>query len=134
MQDFIVLSAQFHLFFIVSWVILILINIYLLRSDMPSSKLVPWLKLFAPQYYIVLSAIFFTGIIIMAVREFNASHVVWLMVIAWIGIIATSIKTHKRFKQIDSKEAFVAYKAVAIKKYLIDALILTLTSLLYYGV
>ena len=135
MNELISLSSQLHLVFIVVCFRLILSNIYLLRSDRTFFNLSKRLELLAPQYYIVLAAIFFTGIIVMAVRQFSFSLSVWLMIAVWIGMLVLGIKAHKRYKTLERSEASQdAYKRFALKKYSIDLILLVVTSLFFYGI
>ncbi|NCD11695.1 MAG: hypothetical protein EOL93_04020 [Epsilonproteobacteria bacterium] len=133
MEELIRLSSQLHLIFIGLLGVLIAFNLYLLNSDKTFLKLSKRLELIAPQYYIVLSAIFFTGIIIMAIRQFHFSLSVAVMIIVWIGIVALGIRGHKIYKSMERTEiSQKAYKQYAIKKYTLDLLGLCATSLLFY--
>ncbi|WP_333803048.1 hypothetical protein [Sulfurospirillum sp.] len=135
MEELIRLASQLHLVFIILLVVLIGLNLYLLKSDKTFLKLSKRLELIAPQYYIVLSAIFFTGIIVMAVRQFTFSFSVWLMIIVWVLIVAFGIRGHKMYKKIErTEESQSAYKRYAIKKYSLDFLALIATSALFYTV
>ena len=135
MEELIALSSDLHLLFIVLLVGLIGGNLYLLKSDRSFVKLSKRLELLAPQYYIVLAAIFFTGLIVMAVRQFTFSLLVWVMIGVWVYIGAFGIRNHKSYKkeriaQMDLNR----YKTLTIRKYLIDALLIVITSLLFYAV
>lgn len=133
MEELIRLSSQLHLVFIILLVILIAFNLYLLKSDKTFLKLSKRLELIAPQYYIVLAAIFFTGIIVMAVRQFAFSFSVWIMIVVWIAIVAFGIRGHKMYKKIERTEVSQsAYKRYAIKKYTLDFIALIGTSALFY--
>ena len=135
MEELIHLSTQLHLVFIILLAVLIALNLYLLKSDKTFLKLSKRLELIAPQYYIVLSAIFFTGIIVMAVRQFSFSISVWVMIVVWIAIVAFGIRGHKMYKKLERTEASQsAYKRYAIKKYSLDLLALLATSALFYWV
>ena len=135
MDELIRLSSQLHLLFIILLVVLIGLNIYLLKSDKTFLKLSKRLELIAPQYYIVLAAIFLTGIIVMAVQQFSFPFSVWVMVLVWVLIVAVGIRGHKIYKRIERTEASqTAYKRFAIKKYTIDLIAVIVTSLLFYMV
>ncbi len=95
MEELIALSSDLHLLFIVLLVGLIGGNLYLLKSDRSFVSLSKRLELLAPQYYIVLAAIFFTGLIVMAVRQFAFSLSVWVMIGVWLYIVAFGIRNHK---------------------------------------
>ena len=135
MEELINPSTQLHIVFVVLLVGLIGANIYLIKSKKTFFNLSKRLELLAPQYYIVLSAIFFTGIIVMAVRQFAFSFTVWVMIAVWVAIIAFGIRGHKMYKRIERTEASQsAYKRYAIKKYTLDFIALVITSLLFYMV
>jgi len=135
MEELIHLSSQLHLVFIILLGVLIALNLYLLKSDKTFLKLSKRLELIAPQYYIVLSAIFFTGIIVMAVRQFTFSFSVWVMIVVWIAIVAFGIRGHKMYKKLErTEESQSAYKRYAIKKYSLDLVALLATSAFFYMV
>ena len=62
MEEMVSLSIRLHLIFVILLVLLLGINLYWLKSDRTFFNLSKRLELLAPQYYIVLSAIFFTYI------------------------------------------------------------------------
>jgi len=135
MEELIHLSSQLHLVFIILLGVLISLNLYLLKIDKTFLKLSKRLELIAPQYYIVLSAIFFTGIIVMAVRQFTFSFSVWVMIVVWIAIVAFGIRGHKMYKKLErTEESQSAYKRYAIKKYSLDLVALLATSAFFYMV
>lgn len=134
MNEMVSLSAHFHAFFVVLFLALLGVNIYHLKSKKTFSKLSKWLELLAPQYFVLLGAIFFTGLLILAVRQFALTHSVWLMLIVWLFFIIHGIKAHKKYKKLERTEIKEeAYKAFAIKKYTIDILLLIVTMLAVYG-
>lgn len=136
MNEFISLSTQLHLLFVIVLVLLIGINLYLLKKDTGFVRLSKKLELIAPQYYIVLSAIFFTGIIMMAVTQFTFNIGVWVMIGVWIFILFFGIKGHRRYKKMDKKDEVSQsdYKAFAIKKYTIDLALILASTLFAYAV
>ena len=135
MEEMVTLSMQLHLIFVFLFVVLLGINLYLLKSDKTFFNLSKRLELLAPQYYIVLAAIFFTGLIVMAVRQFSFSWAVWEMIAVWIVLIAFGIRGHKAYKKVKRSELSSAeYKAFALRKYSIDLALVALTLILFYGV
>ena len=135
MEEMVTLSIRLHLIFVVLLVLLLGINLYLLKSDKTFFNLSKRLELLAPQYYIVLAAIFFTGLIVMAVRQFSFSWIVWEMIVVWIVLIAFGIRGHKAYKKVKRSElSSDEYKRVAVRKYSVDLALVVLTSLLFYGV
>ena len=136
MNEFITLSTQLHLLFVIVLVILFGINLYLLKKDTGFVRLSKKLELIAPQYYIVLSAIFFTGIIMMAVTQFTFLIGVWVMIGVWMFILFFGIRGHRRYKKMDKKDEVSQndYKTFAIKKYTIDLALILASTLFAYAV
>lgn len=135
MEEMIKLSTQLHLAFIVLLIGLIGGNIYLLKKESSFGHLSKRLELLAPQYFIVLFAIFFTGLIIMAVRQFNVSWVVWVMSMVWALLVGFGIRGHKMYKHVKRFEIQpTSYKALALRKYFIDIILVGITLIVYYGV
>ena len=135
MDELIKLSIQLHILFVVLLVGLIVGNLYLLQRNKTFFNLSKRLELLAPQYYIALSAIFFTGLIVMAVQQFAFSARIWEMIFTWIVLLGVAIRTHKWYKKIDKTEVSQnEYKRFALKKYLFDLVLLSTLFVLLYGV
>ncbi len=135
MDELINLSIQLHILFVLLLVGLILGNLYLLKSNKTFFNLSKRLELLAPQYYIALSAIFFTGLIVMAVQQFSFSARIWEMIFTWIVLLVIAIRGHKLYKKIDKTEVSQnEYKRFAFKKYLFDLALLGTLFVLLYGV
>ena len=135
MDELIKLSIQLHILFVVLLVGLIVGNLYLLQRNKTFFNLSKRLELLAPQYYIALSAIFFTGLIVMAVQQFSFSARIWEMIFTWVVLLGVAIRTHKRYKKIDKTEVSQnEYKRFALKKCLFDLVLLSTLFVLLYGV
>ena len=81
------------------------------------------------------SAIFFTGLIVMAVQQFAFSARIWEMIFTWIVLLGVAIRMYKRYKKIDKTEVSQnEYKRFALKKYLFDLVLLSTLFVLLYGV
>lgn len=134
MNEMVTLSAHFHAFFLVLFLGLLGVNIYHLKSKKTFFKLSKWLELLAPQYFVLLGAIFFTGLLILAVRQFAMTHSVWLMMVVWFIFIVHGIKAHKKYKKLErNDEAEASYRAFSLKRYAIESIIIILTIVAVYG-
>ena len=135
MEELIRLSINLHVIFIVLLIVLIAMMLYLLKSDKDFLKISKKLELITPQYYIVLTAIFFTGLIVWAVTKFAFSLAVLVMVALWLYSIVFGIKNYKVYKKMQKKDAFAQaeYKQLAQKKYVIELGLLVAVSALAYG-
>ncbi len=136
MSELIALSVQVHLSCIALLVGLIIANLYLLSQKRTFFYLSKRLELLAPQYFIVLSAIFFTGLIVVAVRQFSLSATIWVMMGVWIILLFMGIKNYKVYKHLDKNNQLEQekYKRFAFKKELLALMLIVLSSALIYGV
>ena len=129
MNEFITLSIQLHIVCVVLLVGIILMNVYWLRQKRTFFTLSKRLELLAPQYFIVLSAIFFTGIIVMAVGQFSFSWAVLEMIVVWVMLVAIGMKGHKK-----NEQAQELYKQFAMNKELFALVLIAFLFVLIYGV
>lgn len=134
MQDMIEMSIMLHVVFIYAMVFLGCINLYFILRGDGFVNFTKKIKFVSPQYYMMLSAIFFTGLIVLGVSRFDMTWSIVLMIIAWLLIFILSIKSFKIYKRthiknIDSQNA---YKKFAIKKYSIDIFLLVIVSIISY--
>lgn len=135
MEELIRLSINLHVIFIALLIVLIVIMLYLLKSDKDFLRISKKLELITPQYYIVLTAIFFTGIIVWAVTKFAFSISILVMVVMWLSSIVFGIKNYKVYKKMQKINPLEqnAYKQLARKKYAIELGLLLAVSILAYG-
>lgn len=138
MGEFITLSIQAHIVSVVLLIGLLVTNLYFLSQKRTFFGLSKRLELVAPQYFLVLFTIFFTGIIVMAVEQFHFGANVWEMIVLWFVLVAIGMKGHKRYKRLDkSKEAHVEqenFKRFAFKKELVNLMLIVLLLALIYGI
>ena len=135
MEEMVTLSMQLHLIFVMLLLALLGLNLYWLRRKQPFTALSKRLDLLAPQYYIVLSAIFFTGLIVMAVRQFSFSWAVWAMIGVWIVLIALGIRGYKASKKLKRAQLHsMEYTALVSQNYTIGVMLVVATLILFYGV
>ncbi|MDD3323545.1 MAG: hypothetical protein PHN38_00280 [Sulfurospirillaceae bacterium] len=134
MNEMISLSIKLHLVFIGVVFTLVLINIYLLRSNSKFVRVSKKIELIAPQYYLLLFAIFFTGILVLSVRHFALSPSVLAMILSWLVMIFLGIKGHRIYKKIHIKDiqSQEKFKKFALKKYGIDVFLLVFVTIFSY--
>jgi hypothetical protein len=135
MDEMITLSTQLHLFFVGLLFLLIGANSYLLKKESSFVRLSKRLELLAPQYFIVLFTIFFTGLIVMAVHQFAFSWAVWEMIVAWVLVLVLGIRRHRAYKQLKRFECTPEqYKTFAFRHYVSEGVIVLVSLFFYYGV
>lgn len=134
MEDLIIMAINLHLIFIVAMVLLGLLNLYFIYASENFLSLTKKIKFVSPQYYMMFASIFFTGLIVLGVTQFKLSFEILLMILVWIIIFVTSIKSFKLYKRTrtSGKSAQEAYKKFVIKKYLIDAILLLVVGIYSY--
>ena len=134
MNELISLSIKIHIFFVFVTLLICMINFYIMKNYSDYIAMTKKYEFFSPLYYLSLSVVIFTGLVVLAVYKFHTNYSVYLMILASIVIIVGAFKNHKLFKQtrvkdINSQEIF---KNFAIKKYFIDILAMIFTIILAF--
>lgn len=134
MEELMYWAVALHWVFVTAMILLAGVNLFFLyRHDafVTFSKKVQFV---APQYYMTMAALFFTGLIALAVVNFSMSLEVILMIVAWFFIFVFSMKGYKLYKRThkDDIEQTQRYKKFAKIKYQSDIGILFLISLFSY--
>ncbi len=134
MNELISLSIKIHIFFVFVTLLICMINFYIMKSYSDYIAMTKKYEFFSPLYYLSLSVVIFTGLVVLAVYKFHTNYSVYLMILTSIVIIVGAFKNHKLFKQtivkdINSQEIF---KNFAIKKYFIDILAMIFTIILAF--
>ncbi len=94
MEQMITMSINFHLFIIGATILLALYNIYVSLNLKDEVIYINRMKYLQPQYLLLVVAIIFTGITVMAVNHFDLKSSLILMIIAVLIMIYTSVKKH----------------------------------------
>jgi uncharacterized membrane protein len=86
-------------------------------------------EFFTPMYYLSLSVVIFTGLVVLAVFHFHFVHTVYVMILTALVIIIGAFKAYKLFKQTRIKDTSsqIIYRDFATKKYLVDIGLLIFT-------
>ena len=87
-------------------------------------------------YRATLGALFFTGLVVMAVAKFDVLWTVYIMVLVVLHMIATTVKENIIYKRTHIKDApsQESFKAYAKKKYRIDIALIVALSVVTYAV
>jgi len=136
MAEMISAAIMLHASFIVLMLLLLVLLMLHFRKEMdfkPFSIKYEQLSLF---YKATLSAVFFTGVVVMGVVKFDVSWTVYLMVLVILHMIATSVKEHMAYKGTHIKDSVSqeTFKAYAKKKYRIDAVLIVVVSAVTYAI
>ncbi len=130
MEQMIIMSINFHLFIIGATILLALYNIYASLNLKDEVIYINRMKYIQPQYLLLVVAIIFTGITVMAVNHFNLKPSLILMIIAVLVMIYTSIKKHVLRVNTNTNDATSTktLRAWVVKKYTIDIVLMIIVS------
>jgi len=119
-----------HQLFVGLLFFLALLNIYFIKKEQVFVSLGRQIEFLAPQYYLLLAAILFTGLLVWTVEQFEFQIKIVLMIITWFVIFVTSIMKYRRYKKTSYRdlEAQKEFKSFAFKKYLIDIALILFTA------
>ena len=136
MQDMISTAIELHLGSIFLILVIIIWVLLILKSDRDFTPLSRKYEAVSLYYRAVLGVLFFTGLVVMAVVKFDVSWMVYVMILVILHMSATSVKENivykkTHLKDIPSQEAFKKY---AMKKYMIDIIMIVVVGVVSYAV
>lgn len=124
MQELVELSVKLHIWFSYIFIAFSALSLALVNTNKHSNSYIKRIRLLFPIYYLAFSCILFTGFLLLAVVKFELNIYVFLMILAWIFILATSIVNYKKFKLFIQKNKAKEFVSFATSKYLSEILIL----------
>ncbi len=124
MDELFSLTLKLHSAFVGILLLMAVFNYFFLNSDLDLSVLKKRVRAVLPAYYLVLSLILFTGLVLLGAVQFkNIYFVVVLMIMVWLFVLVMSIKTYKKMKFLKTEEIH-SYVAFYKKKYIMDTVLL----------
>ena len=134
MQDLLSIAIWTHQLFIGLLFLLAALNIYFISKEQMFHSLGKQIEFLAPQYYLILSALLFAGVIVWTVERFAIKIDVIIMIAIWFIILITTIIKYKRYKRVSFRnlETQKEFKKFAMKKYISDIILLLLTTTAAY--
>lgn len=136
MQDMISMAIELHVGSIFLILGVIVWALWVLKSPKSFDLLSRKYEAVSLYYRALLAALFFTGLVVMAVAKFDVSLMAYVMVVVMLHMIATSVKENiiykkTHLKDIHSQEVFKKY---ALKKYRLDLIMIVLVGVVSYAV
>lgn len=136
MQDMVSMAIKLHLGSILLILTVIVWVVMLLKSDKSFDVLSRKYEAVSLYHRALLATLFFTGLVVMAVAKFDVSVMAYVMLVVMLHMIATSIKENSIYKKthlknLPSQEAFKQY---ALKKYILDLIMIVVVSIVAYAV
>ncbi len=134
MEELLSAAKWTHQLFSGGLLLLAVLNIYFIKKEQLFHALARQIEFLAPQYYLLLAAILFTGLLVWTVEEFVIKADVLAMISIWFIILITSIIKYQKYKRVRAKdiEGQKEFKNFAMKKYISDiVLIIVVTTISY---
>lgn len=136
MNDLISMALTLHRIFVGLTLLIAVLSYFFVSSDRDFRGFSNRVESVALQYYFMLAALFFTGLVVFGATGLVVTWQVVMMVAALVWIIFTSAKLHQVFKRtrendIESQKRFKTY---AKRKYITDILIILAVTAVMYAV
>lgn len=92
------------------------------------------IRLFLPIYYVFLAFILFTGFLLLAMKKFEMTLNIYLMILAWILIFALAIFHFVQFKKARRLRRYITFRWVSFLILFCELILLSLPFLVskYY--
>ncbi len=124
MDELFSLTLKLHGSFVGILLLMAVFNYFFLNKKLDLVTLKKRVRAVLPSYYLVLSLILFTGLVLLGAVQFkNIYFVVVLMITVWLFVLVMSIKTYKKMKFLQTEE-IESYVVFYKKKYIIDTVLL----------
>jgi len=136
MEELMEMAINLHLVFIGAMILIACINLYYILMIKEFQNFSDKVHFIAPQYYMMMAALFLTGLIVMGVNQMEFSFSAILMIVVWFVIFMLSIKSYKRYKKTKTSPNNLVlqkeFRDFAKKKYIIDISLLVATTAIAY--
>ena len=99
MEELLKMTVDVHVIFIMATMIMAAINVLVVNSTSEFTILGKRASFLLPMYYMCLSGVIFTGLILMGISHFNFTLSISLMLIVWLVIFVLTIKSYKALKR-----------------------------------
>lgn len=106
------LVLALHLYSTYTSIFLVFFYIFLTQDSFTTEfNFIKRIRLFLPIYYMFLAIVFFTGILMLALLNFELNTYRIIMIISWILILGLNIFQFKLFKKARSMRRYKSYRA-----------------------
>jgi len=129
MDSLVSMSVDLHIFFVFLTLALAFVNLFIVKKCSDYVNMTKKVELFTPMYYLSLSVVIFTGLVVLAVFHFHFIHTVYMMILTSVIIIIGAFKAYGLFKLTREKDinSQIIFREFAAKKYIVDILLLIFT-------
>lgn len=130
------LTLHLHTAFVGIVLILAVVNYFVINYNLNYDALRKRFRNILPIYYLFLTTVLFTGLVLLGIVKFNLYRSVIFMIIVWFVILLTTIKRYKKFKSLkrDDKRRIGRFVRFTKRKFLIDIVFILVTIALVYTI
>ena len=134
--DLISMALNLHRIFIGLTLLIAVLSLIFVQQDKDFRGFSNRIESVALQYYFMLAALFFTGLVVFGATGLEVTWQVVMMIAAMSWIIFTSAKLHQVFKRTRERdmESQKIFREYAKRKYITDILIIVAVTVVMYAV
>ncbi|HJE66415.1 MAG TPA: hypothetical protein K8V51_05060 [Campylobacter avium] len=127
------LVLNLHIYSIYTVAFLMLFYLYLTQSNFSTEfNFIKRIRLFLPIYYMFLAIVFFTGILMLALLNFELNHYRIFMIVSWCLILFLNILQYKSFKKARMYRRYKTYRTFSFFILLFNLILIVLPFLHKY--
>lgn len=128
------LTVMLHEVFVGILLILAVVNYFIINKKLDFDALNKRVRTILPIYYLFLSVIIFTGLVLLGVSKFSIHYFVIFMVLVWFTMLFTTIRRYKKLKSLkrDDERRIGRFIRFSKRKHLIDIFLILITMTLAY--
>ncbi|ASQ31150.1 hypothetical protein CAV_1544 [Campylobacter avium LMG 24591] len=127
------LVLNLHIYSIYTVAFLMLFYLYLTQSNFSTEfNFIKRIRLFLPIYYMFLAIVFFTGILMLALLNFELNHYRIFMIVSWCLILFLNILQYKSFKKARMYRRYKTYRTFSFFILLFNLILVVLPFLHKY--
>lgn len=127
------LVLNLHIYSIYTVAFLMLFYLYLTQSNFSTEfNFIKRIRLFLPIYYMFLAIVFFTGILMLALLNFELNHYSIFMIVSWCLILFLNILQYKSFKKARMYRRYKTYRTFSFFILLFNLILVVLPFLHKY--
>ena len=116
-KELISMATILHIVFVLLIVVIVIRLIFVLKNHQDISKFRKVYERWVLLYRAALSAVAFSGVVVMAIAHFHVRWQVWLMVVTTILLFALSIKESLLYREISYRDSSENREFFSFSKY-----------------
>ena len=123
------LTRILHEAFVGILLLFAMVNYFIINDKLDFDALHKRVKTILPLYYLFLSAVIFTGLILLGISKFSIHHTAILMILVWFVMLFMTIRRYKKLKSLrrGDKRRLARFVRFSKRKHLIDIFLIIVT-------